>query len=379
MESKPLQPLQPLTASAASGAPHGAIFFTLWSSIKYRYTIIPCTCTISSSHLTSAESSYYKTLAYIVTAARFTEAFLSLGKHLATPPVVPTLPSGPHPDVQQPPQLLLRQLQGLHSALSQHIHVLVLLHIAPKLPPGPHPATPMGTPSCSPWNTPRDNQPSPQHMPRQSRGSVNVLLHPKNKIFLRIFFTKISPKFKILNSQIYSQKWNPTLTSRDIDDFQDHQEKLTKIRILELSLYNVCILAFFGRKFFPTKFTEISFILVYQQSTGAFYTCRTQVILACKLQVGKKFIESTPMTNPAPLNGARYTYRTQVVRACKLQAKLFFIEPTSLTNPAPIIRAGKFKPHGMQSKSLKFTVNSGHPFEGLRHTLEPNSSSKNDR
>jgi hypothetical protein len=116
-----------------------------------------------------------------------------------------------------------------------------------------------------------------------------------------------------------------------------------------------------------------------QNNNGALNTRRTQVICTCKLQAKLFFIEQTPLTNPAPLNGALYTCRTQVIRTCKLQAKFSFIEQTPFTNPAPLKRARKFKPHGMQSKSLKFIVNSGHPFEGLGHTLEPNSSSKNDR
>jgi hypothetical protein len=106
-------------------------------------------------------------------------------------------------------------------------------------------------------------------------------------------------------------------------------------------------------------------------------------------------LPKTPFTNPAPLiynnnnkqlimikqnnNRALYTCRTQEKCTCKLQAKLPFIEPAPFTNPAPLIRAGKFKPHRKQSKLLKFIVNSGRPFEGLRHTLDPNSSSKNDR
>jgi hypothetical protein len=194
---------------------------------------------------------------------RFTEASLSLGKHLATPPVVPTLPSGPHPDVQQPPQLLPRQLQGSHSALSQHIRVLLLPHTVLKLPPGPHLATPMGTPSCSTWNTPPDDQSSPQYLPWQSRGSCNVLLHPKNNFFLHFFSLKSCKKSKKVNLRIHCQIQNPTPRSRDNDETYNHQEKLTKIRIHELPSNSVFFWTSFKRKRFLTIYNEMKFILVY--------------------------------------------------------------------------------------------------------------------
>jgi hypothetical protein len=89
----------------------------------------------------------------------------------------------------------------------------------------------MGTPSCSPWNTPLDDQAPPHYISRQSPGSWNVLSRAKNKIFLRNFFPKICLKMKILNPQICSQKWNPTLTSRDNDVYWNHQGKLSKSQI----------------------------------------------------------------------------------------------------------------------------------------------------
>jgi hypothetical protein len=81
-------------------------------------------------------------------------------------------------------------------------------------------------------------------------------------------FLRFRPKSKNLNRRIRCQNQDRTPTSRVINDFQIHHEKLSKIKIHELLSGSVYFMTNLEYKFFFIHHHEADFILVfYPQST----------------------------------------------------------------------------------------------------------------
>jgi hypothetical protein len=86
----------------------------------------------------------------------------------------------------------------------------------------------------------------------------NVALSPKKKSF-----QKFLPKSKKSNRRIHSQIQDRTPTSRDINEFQNRHEKLSKIKNRELPSGSVYFLTIFDHNFFLLNHHETDFSLVF--------------------------------------------------------------------------------------------------------------------
>jgi hypothetical protein len=99
-------------------------------------------------------------------------------------------------------------------------------------------------------------------------------MRPKSSEFLRKSrksFQKFLSKSEKLNRRIHSQIQDRTPTSRDINEFQNHHEKLSKIDNRELPSGSMYFLAFFEQIFFSTNHHESDLILVFH----SLKTCTT--------------------------------------------------------------------------------------------------------
>jgi hypothetical protein len=91
----------------------------------------------------------------------------------------------------------------------------------------------------------------------------NYLKHSKFARKLRKFFKNFFSKSKKSNCQICYQIQDRTTTSRDINEFQNHREKLSKIENHELPSGVVYFLTIFEHKFFLLNDHETDFSLVF--------------------------------------------------------------------------------------------------------------------
>jgi hypothetical protein len=101
---------------------------------------------------------------------------------------------------------------------------------------------------------------SEQHsmkFPRKSRKSVKF---PRKS---RKSPKKLFSKSKKSNRRIHSQIQDRTPTSRDIDEFQNHREKLSKFKNRELPSGSVYFLNIFEQNFFLVNHHETDFSLVF--------------------------------------------------------------------------------------------------------------------
>jgi hypothetical protein len=93
-----------------------------------------------------------------------------------------------------------------------------------------------------------------------------IKIKPKSLIFARKSrksFKKLLQKSEKSNRRIHSQIQDWTITSRDINEFQNHQEKLSKIKNRELLSGVVYFLTIFEHNFFSLNDHETDFSLVY--------------------------------------------------------------------------------------------------------------------
>jgi hypothetical protein len=93
-----------------------------------------------------------------------------------------------------------------------------------------------------------------------------IKIIPKSPIFARKSrksFKKLFQKSEKSNRRIHSQIQDWTTTSRDINEFQNHREKLSKIKNRELPLGVVYFLTIFEHNFFSLNDHETDFSLVY--------------------------------------------------------------------------------------------------------------------
>jgi hypothetical protein len=93
-----------------------------------------------------------------------------------------------------------------------------------------------------------------------------IKIIPKSPIFSRKSrksFKKLLQKSEKSNRRIHSQIQDWTTTSRDINEFQNHREKLSKIKNRELPLGVVYFLTIFEHNFFSLNDHETDFSLVY--------------------------------------------------------------------------------------------------------------------
>jgi hypothetical protein len=96
-----------------------------------------------------------------------------------------------------------------------------------------------------------------------STAVYRLLFKVKTHYFLWNFFQKICQNFKKMNFRIRCQIQDPTIRSGDINEFQNHREKLSKIENRELPSGVVYFLTIFEHKFFLLNDHETDFSLVY--------------------------------------------------------------------------------------------------------------------
>jgi hypothetical protein len=93
-----------------------------------------------------------------------------------------------------------------------------------------------------------------------------IKMRPKSSKFSRKSqksFQKFLPKSEKLNRQIHSQIQDRTPTSRDINEFQNHHEKLSKIKNHKLPSGSMYFLTIFEHNFFLIIHHGADFILVF--------------------------------------------------------------------------------------------------------------------